>query len=68
MNIQVIKNGLKEDKIRNKDLLDSIQRLEAFTNATKHTKKTEKELRFEREKIRELQSKPKEVVTEEKLP
>ena len=39
-NIEVIKNGLKEDKIKNKDLLDSIQRLELVTNATKATKKS----------------------------
>lgn len=41
-NIEVIKNGLKEDKVRNKDLLESIQNLETFTNATKATKKSEK--------------------------
>lgn len=41
-NIEVIKNGLKEDKAKNKDLLDSIQRLEVFTSATKAIKKTEK--------------------------
>jgi hypothetical protein len=60
----VIKNGLKEDKVRNKDLLDSIQRLEIFTNATKATKKSEKELRYEREKLKELESKPVEVAPE----
>lgn len=38
-NIEVIKNVLKEDKARNRDLLDSIQRLEAYTNATKNTKR-----------------------------
>ncbi len=45
-NIEVIKNVLKEDKAKNKDLLDNIQRLEIYINATKATKKNEKELRF----------------------
>ena len=59
-NIEVIKNVLKEDKARNRDLLDSIQRLETYTNATKNTKRNEKEIRFEKSKQMELDSKPKE--------
>lgn len=51
---------LKEDKARNRDLLDSIQRLETYTNATKNTKRNEKEIRFEKSKQMELDSKPKE--------
>ena len=45
-NIEAIKNILKEDKVHNKDLLDSLQRIETSLNATKATKKNEKELRF----------------------
>jgi hypothetical protein len=51
---------LKTDKARNKDLLDSIQRLEVYTNALKTVKRNEKELRFEKSKMMELESKPKE--------
>lgn len=51
---------LKEDKARNKDLLDSIQKLESYTNAAKAVKKNEKEIRFEKSKMLELEAKPKE--------
>lgn len=71
-NIEVIKNGLKEDKVRNKDLLDSIQRLEVVTNAAKATKATkmmsEKELRYEREKLKELEARPKAAEPEPEQP
>lgn len=50
----MIKNILKEDKARNRDLLDNIQRLENYTNATKAVKKSEKEVRFEKSKLAEL--------------
>ena len=45
-NLEGIKNILKEDKVKNKDLLDNIQRLEQFINVNKGTKKNEKEIRF----------------------
>lgn len=63
-NIEVIKNLLKEDKTRNKDLLDSILRLEAYINGSKNTKKNEKEIRFEKSKLLEQDNKPKEVEVE----
>jgi hypothetical protein len=65
-NLEVIKNSLKDDKTRNKDLLDSIGRLEPVIKAT--TKKSEKEYRYEREKIKELSNQPKKEEVEEKQP
>ena len=38
-NIEIIKNALKENKAKNRDLLESIQKLEAYANASKSTKK-----------------------------
>lgn len=62
-NVDIIKNMLKEDKAKNKDILDSISRLEAAIIVAKGpTKLTERELRFEREKIKQEESKPKELV------
>ncbi len=45
---------LKTDKVRNKDLLDSIQRMETYTNSLKAVKKKEKELRYEKSKMMEM--------------
>jgi hypothetical protein len=53
-NIEAIKNVLKTDKVRNKDLLDSIQRMETYTNSLKAVKKKEKELRYEKSKMMEM--------------
>ena len=50
----MIKNVLKENKAQNKDLLDSIMRLENHTNAAKLSKKNEKEIRFEKGKLMEM--------------
>ena len=41
-NIEIIKNALKENKAENKDLLESIQKLEQYVTASKSTKKNEK--------------------------
>ena len=43
-NLEVIKNRLKDDKAKNKNLLDSIARLEPIIKAA--TKKSEKEVRY----------------------
>jgi hypothetical protein len=40
-------------------LLDSILKLETYTNANKNTKKNEKEIRFEKSKLQEQEAKPK---------
>ena len=65
-NLEVIKNRLKDDKARNKDLLDSISRIEPIIKAA--TKKSEKEVRYEKEKLKQLSREPKQEVVEEKQP
>lgn len=58
-NAEVIKNVLKEDKTRNKDLLDCIGRIEAHLSIIRNPKN--KELRFIKATEEELRSRPVEV-------
>lgn len=59
-NIEIIKNALKEDKAKNRDLLESIQKLEQYAAASKTTKKSDKEVRYEKSKLEEERNRPKE--------